>query len=169
MTARGPGLPELPQIPTRAGNPCRDNACSACCHDVEMLLTNADLARITAARPGLDFHFLADDGYLQLRTRDGPPATGSHAAPGSSPRPCIFLAPTGTCTIHELRPEGCRLYPAVWDDALRGAELDMDYCPHTDGFRLPAATVDAVRRLAGRLESERQARSGTAAGVSNRL
>lgn len=165
MTQAGPGLPSLPQVPAR-GNPCFEHQCSACCHDIEMLLTDADLERITAARPGLDFWFRADDGYLQLRTRDGPPATGAWggdgrgpAPGGESPRPCIFLDPSGACGIHAVRPEGCRLYPAVWDDALRGAELDADYCPHTDGFLLPRATEDAVRRLAERLEAERAQRT----------
>jgi hypothetical protein len=152
-----PDLPALPQVPA-VGNPCRDLGCSACCHDVEMLLTDADVARIAAARPGIDFHFQADDGYLQLRTRHGRPAAGAHAAPGAAPRPCIFLASDGACTIHAVRPEGCRLYPAVWDDALRGAELDADYCPHTDRFILDDATTAAVRSLAGRLHQERRAR-----------
>ncbi|MFO1533072.1 MAG: YkgJ family cysteine cluster protein [Thermoplasmatota archaeon] len=150
-------LPPLPQVPVRAGSPCFDNACSACCHDIEMLLTDADLARIQAhlaatGRDGLDFWFRADDGYLQLRTRDGP------AARGGAGRPCVFLDPSGACSIHEARPEGCRLYPAVWDEGLREAELDDAYCPHTDGFLLPRATSDAVGRLAARLQAERKAR-----------
>ena len=153
------GLPNLPQISAgKGGVPCLTQSCSACCHDVEMLLTDADVQRIGAARPGLDFHFQADDGYLQLRTQDGPPALGSRSHAGSSPRPCIFLDASGQCSIHDARPEGCRLYPAVWDDALRGAELDADYCPYTDGFLLAPATVDAVRRLASRLEAERTRR-----------
>ncbi len=169
--AAPPGLPALPQIPTKGGNPCMDHGCSACCHDVEMLLTNADLARIQQARPGEDFYFQADDGYLQLRTKDAPPAAGWQGGPDLPipselrPQPCHFLNADGACSIHAIRPEGCRLYPAVWDDALRGAELDTDYCPHADGFALPQATVDAVQRLADKLESERLGR----ARVSNTL
>jgi hypothetical protein len=144
-------LPTLPQIGAR-GNPCLDHGCSACCHDIEMLLTDADLERIAAARPGMDFWFRADDGYAQLRTRDGPPAAGGEG------RPCIFLAPDGRCSIHEVRPEGCRLYPAVWDDSLRDAELDDLYCPHTDGFLLEPPVRDAARRLAQRLHAERDRR-----------
>lgn len=145
------GLPVLPTVPAR-GNPCIDNACSLCCHEVEMILTEADLARLVALRPGEDFWFEADDGYLQLRTRDGP-----GAEPGAG-RPCWFLGADGRCTVHEERPEGCRLYPAVWDEGLDAAGLDEDYCPHTDGFLLPRATQDAVRRLADRLEAERGTR-----------
>lgn len=151
-------LPSIPVVgPT---DPCTLHGCSACCHDVEMILTEADLERLRAARPDEDFWFEADDGHLQLRTRDAPPAAGSHAAPGASPRPCWFLDAAGRCTVWEDRPEGCRLYPAFYDETLREVALDDDYCPHTDGFRLPRATADAVVRLARRLESERARRSG---------
>lgn len=182
MTGGGdPGsrLPNLPQVTAgKGGIPCLTRRCSACCHDIEMLLTDADLARLGATRPGEDFWFLADDGYLQLRTRAGPPAAGWQGGPllpvpaGARPRPCVFLDDAGRCSVHDVRPEGCRLYPAVWDDALRGAELDADYCPHTDGFTLDAAATDAVRRLAATLERERRARAGSAdagAGPSNTL
>lgn len=122
-----------------------------------MLLTESDVRRITEVmadrEPPLAWHFQADDGYLQLRTRDGPPARGS---PGG--RPCVFLGEDGLCTIWDARPEGCRLYPAVWDESTRRAELDADYCPHTDGFRLPRAMDDATRRLADRLSAERMRR-----------
>lgn len=144
---------DLPVIPVKAGVPCIERGCSQCCHDIEMLLTEDDLRRLARARPGEDFWFRADDGYLQLKTRAGPPAAGS---PGG--RPCWFLRDDGRCGVHDERPEGCRLYPAVWADELRGAELDADYCPHTDGFLLPTATADAVRRLAKRLQAERAAR-----------
>lgn len=146
-------LPRLPQIPFRGENACFANGCSACCHDTEMILTEDDVARIAAARPGEDFWFLADDGYLQLRSRDGP------AARGGEGKPCIFLSPDGACTIHDVRPEGCRLYPAVWADDLRDAELDDIYCPHTSGFLLPVATKDAARRLSVRLHDERERRT----------
>lgn len=145
-------MPPLPSLPTRGGNPCLENGCSACCHDIEMLLTEEDLARLRALRPGEDFWTEADDGYVQLRTRDGPAAAGGEGAP------CWFLGDDGRCTVHEDRPVGCRLYPAVWDEGLREAVLDADYCPHTDGFRLPRAFHDATRRLAERLANERRAR-----------
>ncbi len=147
------GLPILPVIPpTGSEVPCVTEACSACCHDIEMILTEADLERLQAARPGEDFWFEADDGYLQLRTREGP------AARGGQGRPCWFLGANGLCSVHAVRPEGCRLYPAVWDEGLREAALDEDYCPHTDGFRLPDGADGAVQQLAARLEQERRVR-----------
>ena len=146
----------LPSIPVKGAMPCIERGCSACCHDIEMLLTEDDLRRLSRERPGEEFWFVADDGYLQLKTRAGP------AAKGGQGRPCWFLSPDGTCSVHASRPEGCRLYPAVWSDDLRAAELDQDYCPHTDGFLLPAATNDAVRRLAQRLQDERRRRQPSA-------
>ena len=152
LAGAGPSLPRLPQIQAKGEVPCLRFACSACCHDIEMLLTEDDLARLRAARPGLDFHFQAEDGYLQLRTRDGP------AARGGSGRPCVFLDPDGRCSVHDARPEGCRIYPAMWVEEARKAELDDVYCPHTEHFLLAPAVGDAARRLAGRLHAERDAR-----------
>lgn len=156
--------PRLPTIPFAKGgvNPCLANGCSACCHDIEMLLTEADVARIALDRPEVDFAFRADDGYLQLHTRDGP------AAAGGAGRPCIFLHASGSCSIHDIRPEGCRLYPAFWADEARRSELDDVYCPHTTGFILPQATQDAVRRLAERLRLERDARVARAATANEK-
>lgn len=116
-----------------------------------MLLTEADLERLEG-QPG-EFWFQAEDGFLQLHTREGPPARGS---PGG--KPCWFLGEDGRCTVWQARPEGCRLYPATWDDGLRKAVLDADYCPHTDGFRLSGQMSDATRRLAERLMAERDVR-----------
>lgn len=152
---KAPGAAPLPSIPLAGPvSPCVARPCSACCHDIEMLLTEADLARLQAARPGEDFWFRAEDGYLQLRSRDGPPAVGSHAAPGAAPRPCWFLGADGSCTVWADRPEGCRLFPAVWDDDQGAAHLDSDWCPYTDGFRLDAPTTKAARGLALRLHGE---------------
>jgi len=145
----------LPELPTVGPSPCEAHGCSLCCHDIEMLLTEADLERLAAVRPDEGFWFEADDGFLQLHTRDGP------AAQGGEGRPCWFLDPAGRCTVWSERPEGCRLYPAIWDEGLRAAVLDADYCPHTDGFRLPRAMNDATRRLVDRLEAERARRSET--------
>lgn len=149
-----PILPSLPLIPAKGAIPCEQFACSACCHDNEMLLTEADVARIKPARPDVDFFFPADDGFLQLRTRDGP------ASKGGVGRPCVFLDTEGRCTIHAIRPEGCRLYPAVWADDLVRAELDDEYCPHTEGFVLAPFVEDAMKRLADKLKAERQTRMG---------
>jgi Fe-S-cluster containining protein len=139
----------LPVIPYRSENVCLARGCSACCRGTEMLLTEADVERLSAARPGADFHFRAPDGYLQLKTR--PEDTD----------PCVFLTLDGRCSVHDVRPEGCRLYPGVWDEELRRTHLDDEHCPHTDGFNFPRVASDAVVRLARRLRQERDQRIGS--------
>lgn len=152
-----PGAVGLPAIRWQGTSPCLAAGCSACCHDTEMLLTQADAARLAAARPGLDFHFQADDGYLQLRGRDGPPA------PGMKGRPCVFLDEAGRCSVHAERPAGCRLYPAVWDGP-RSVRLDSEHCPETRGFHLDPPTQAAVHELVATLRAERKARISAARG-----
>jgi Fe-S-cluster containining protein len=143
----------LPVIPVKGANPCLTKSCSACCHDTEMLLTEEDVARIAVEHPDVDFVFRAEDGFLQLRTKDAP------SVPGQTGKPCVFLDPTGRCSIHDLRPEGCRLYPAVWDGEALRTILDAEHCPHPDGFVLAPSVQDAVRRLVDRLESQRRRRT----------
>lgn len=148
--------PRLPSIPfDGAEPPCITAGCSRCCHDTEMLLSNDDVLRLSLERPGEDFWFQADDGYLQLKTRDGPAAAGARHP---DQKPCWFLGDDGHCTVHEARPEGCRLYPAVWDVDLGRARLDDEECPHTDGFRLTRFIGPAVAALAKRLQAERGGR-----------
>lgn len=150
---------DLPEIPLAGDvSPCAAHGCSRCCHDVEMLLTESDVARIAAVRPDVDFWFQADDGYLQLRVADRPPVAGQRLEPGAAGKPCVFLDEVGRCTIHAVRPEGCRLYPAVFDDPVPRAILDDEYCPHTDGFALDGEVHQTVQALADTLNEERDAR-----------
>jgi Fe-S-cluster containining protein len=130
-----------------------------------MILTESDVERIAlevAGRTDLrkqlndlgPWHFEAEDGYLQLHTRPGPPAKGS---PGGAP--CWFLGDDGRCRIWAVRPEGCRLYPAVWDEGVNETVLDDDYCPHTDGFAINDEVHTATQGLAAKLESELKTRA----------
>lgn len=142
-------LPTIPVVGAEA--PCVPRGCSACCHDTQMLLTNEDVLRLGADHADEPFWY-EDDGYLALATRDAP------AIEGHAGRPCWFLGDDGRCTVHDKRPAGCRLYPAIWDTDLGRAVMDSAHCPHTDGFRLPRITQDAVKRLVDTLEAERAAR-----------
>jgi Fe-S-cluster containining protein len=130
-----------------------------------MLLTDEDVLRLALRYADQPF-WREDDGFLVLQTRDGPPAVGAPPAgpDGASPRPCWFLGDDGLCTVHDDRPAGCRLYPAIFDVDLRRPVLDDAECPHTDGFRLTRFTHDAVARLAQRLRDEAAARGRRAAG-----
>lgn len=127
-------------------NPCLSHACSKCCYDTEMPLLESDVARLHAAghSPGRFVERVED--AIQLRNVDG------H---------CVFLV-EGRCSVYDIRPEGCRLYPLVMIDGEPGLD---DYCPYWGEFgdllsRAPELIqiVDRLKSEASRRSSERTAR-----------
>jgi Fe-S-cluster containining protein len=109
-------------------NPCVRNACHICCLDTRMTLTEADVARLEAAGYE-DFYFVNDDHDLQLLNVDG------H---------CIFLV-EGRCSVHDDRPEGCRLYPLILDLSVDRVVLDA-VCPWADEFTFTQDDEVQLRR-----------------------
>lgn len=103
-----------------------------------MPLTEADIARIEAlGHRRDDFSRLDDEMVPQLRNDAG------H---------CVFLV-AGKCSIYEHRPEGCRLYPLVWDrDA--GRVVRDDFCPFNVEFTQSPQQEAALRRVLATLERE---------------
>lgn len=125
-----------------AGSPCLAHACRKCCFDTEMPLTEADARRLEGRGFGRDEFARTDDGWLRLRNRNGQ---------------CVFLGPAG-CTVHDDRPEGCRLYPLVWDADERRVVLDVETCPFTREFRITPTQRAAVESLVTELHRERDDR-----------
>ncbi len=111
-----------------APHPCLEHACDACCHGTELGLLDEDLARLEAAGHR-GFCRMDGEGYLRLRNRDG------H---------CVFLA-RGRCTVYPIRPDGCRLYPAVYWVEEDHVAAD-DFCPHRDEFRITPGLALLVLR-----------------------
>jgi hypothetical protein len=109
-----------------------------------MPLTLADIERITSQGYGLaEFTVPSDDGTLRLRnTDDGD---------------CYFLDPSGRCSANAFKPEGCRLYPFIYDESARRVVRD-DYCPFTREFEPPSDVEGKVRELVGRIETEARGR-----------
>lgn len=126
-----------------AGIPCQTHGCSLCCYHTEMPLTEADIARIERLGHARDdFCELDEDLVPQLKN------DGDH---------CVFLGTTGRCTIYEHRPDGCRLYPLVWDrDA--GRVVRDDFCPWHREFPIDAQGEAAVLRVLRTLEREARQR-----------
>ena len=128
-------------------NPCFEHDCHACCLNTRMTLTEADAARLEAVGCQ-DFFFVNDDDDLQLVNVDG------H---------CIFLV-DGWCSVHDDRPEGCRLYPLILDLSVDRVVLDA-FCPwakeltftQDDTVQLRRSVTDEERE--GRLRASRR-RSG---------
>ncbi|MBN1280140.1 MAG: YkgJ family cysteine cluster protein [Candidatus Thermoplasmatota archaeon] len=122
-------------------NCCLDTHCLKCCTETNMVLSNHDIG--TLQQQGYDPTFFIEehDGWLQLKNRHGR---------------CVFHD-GDRCTVYEHRPQGCTLYPVVYDKDRRCAILDKD-CPQRQCFSLTTATTQQLYRLVGVLEKERAAR-----------
>lgn len=120
-------------------SPCLRHKCIKCCCETQMPLSAADTRLLEDA--GKSGFCAAQDGWLQLRNEGGR---------------CVFHDGSG-CTVYKERPQGCRLYPVVFNEALGKAEQDPE-CPHGKEFPLSGKERRAVQRLAGRLCAERAAR-----------
>ena len=125
----------------RRENPCFANDCHRCCLDTRMTLTEADRERLDAAGCR-DFFFVNDDDDLQLVNVDG------H---------CIFLV-DGLCSVHEDRPEGCRLYPLILDLSVDRVVLDA-FCPWAKDFRFTQDDRVELRRSVSDEEREGRLRA----------
>ena len=123
-------------------NPCFANDCHRCCLNTRMTLTEADRERLEAA--GFqDFFIVNDDHDLQLINVDG------H---------CIFLI-DGRCSVHDDRPEGCRLYPLILDLSVDRVVLDA-FCPWAKEFTFTQDDRVELRRSVTDEESEGRIRAG---------
>ncbi|HIH87860.1 TPA: YkgJ family cysteine cluster protein, partial [Candidatus Bathyarchaeota archaeon] len=65
---------------------------------------------------------------------------------------CFFLE-GGKCGIYENRPEGCRIYPLVYDVDAHKFVYDP-VCPHSAEFKATREDKDRLKRLIRRLERE---------------
>lgn len=66
---------------------------------------------------------------------------------------CVFLGTNGRCTIYHDRPDGCRLYPLVWDRDQNKVVRD-DFCPWNKEFPKDPQKEAALLRVLRTLESE---------------
>jgi len=117
------------------GSPCLSHGCVACCIETEMPLTEDDLKRILKLGfKRIDFTVEAE-GETRLKNRG---------------KMCYFLA-EGKCVIYENRPEGCRIYPLVYDVDSHKFIYDHD-CPHSTEFKATRVDKDQLKYLIHRLE-----------------
>ena len=129
-------------LDVKRDNPCFANDCHRCCLNTRMTLTEVDAARLEATGHG-DFYFVNDDHDLQLINVDG------H---------CIFLV-DGQCSVHDDRPEGCRLYPLIIDLSVDRVVLDA-FCPWAKEFTFTQDDRVELRRSVTDEESEGRIRAG---------
>jgi hypothetical protein len=62
---------------------------------------------------------------------------------------CVFLSDCG-CRIYPHRPEGCRLYPLVYDENSQKATVDY-LCPYGYEFEVKEEDAKRLKALLGRL------------------
>ena len=113
-----------------------------------MSLTLEDVERLESAGER-DFYREADDGSLRLTTVDDR---------------CVFLV-DGRCRVYPDRPDGCVLYPLVWNVVSNETDLH-EFCPYARQFRFSSGDREWLARsieteeheIAARLEASRPER-----------
>ena len=115
-----------------------DYKCIQCCLNTNMPLSYQDIERIK--RLGFDTNFFVTrrDGWLQLKNRDGR---------------CVFHNGI-KCSIYDHRPEGCRMYPVIFDKDNNCAILDEE-CPYKTKFLITQSLRKKLFLLVSRIQSER--------------
>jgi len=122
-------------------NWCLQYECIKCCLNTRMPLSSADIEEIRGLGFSEDFFVTKKGGELRLRNLNGR---------------CVFHNGE-RCTIYNYRPEGCRLYPAIFDENNGRAVLD-GYCPHHKKFQLTPIISCEVVELVRKLDAERKRR-----------
>jgi len=80
-------------------------------------------------------------GWLQLKNKDGR---------------CIFHDGK-KCRIYDHRPEGCQIYPVIFDYETKKPVLDKD-CPYNDVFEITDELRKTLHDLVSRIMTERYKR-----------
>ena len=119
------------------------NECYQCCLDTEMTLSEEDITRIEKLGYKIEEFLEEKDGFMALRNID------NH---------CIFLK-NKICSIYELRPQGCRFYPLIYDFNVDDFVID-NLCEHHTDFDLEIyrPLFDSVQVFVYNLMSERETR-----------
>ena len=118
-------------------SPCLRHGCVACCIETEMPLIEDDLKRIEKLGYKRVEFTLQVEGETRLSNR------------GKS---CFFLK-DGKCKIYYDRPEGCKIYPLVYDIDTHKFVYDS-VCPHGTDFRVTHEDKERLKRLIKKLDRE---------------
>jgi len=99
------------------------NNCGKCCLETEMLLSKKDInlisRRSSIYNRRAEFVVRNEDGNFQLKNING------H---------CIFFdIVLKLCKIYEIRPQGCRFYPMIYEINNEKCIIDKD-CPRSKLF-----------------------------------
>jgi len=121
---------------------CMDFKCIQCCIETSMPLSSQDITRIKKLGFKTNFFVIKRCGWLQLKNYEGK---------------CVFHNGIN-CSIYDNRPEGCKLYPIIYNKDKRCAIIDKD-CSYADKFKISKRTTRQLYALVSKLESERAKRN----------
>ncbi len=124
---------------TDDGSVCRAFGCSACCRDNVMPLTVRDIRRIVKKGFKAGDFIVRKNGERHLRNLEGS---------------CVFLKEE-KCEIYSFRPEGCRLYPLIYDRSKNRAIIDQA-CPYREEFKIKQSRSKQLRELVKRIKREKR-------------
>jgi len=106
-----------------------------------MILTHRDIKNIQKIGYDSKFFISESKGWLQLKNHKGR---------------CVFHNGKH-CTIYYHRPEGCTLYPVVYDKDKNSAILDNE-CPQKHCFSISKTKSQQLNYLISILKNERTER-----------
>ena len=121
----------------RSGIPCRTHKCVKCCIETRMPLSRFDIERIS--KKGYRFK-----DFVVKHKRE-------HQLKNSNGR-CVFLGDNG-CIIYSFRPEGCRLYPLVFNENY-GKVVIHDFCPYGHEYDVSREDIDNLYVLFKKLNQK---------------
>jgi len=106
-----------------------------------MLLSNNDIEKIEQLGYNRYFFTKSKKGWLKLKNKDGK---------------CVFHN-GNICIIYDNRPEGCMLYPLIFNEENKCAVVDED-CPYENCFRFNKKSFNQLYALVTRITDERKNR-----------
>jgi len=112
-----------------------------CCIKTSMLLSNNDIEKIEKNDYNRNYFTKSKKAWLKLKNKDGR---------------CVFHNGK-ICTIYENRPEGCKLYPLIYNKELKSAVIDEE-CPYGDYFKFNKKSIIILYKLISQIISERKIR-----------
>lgn len=108
-----------------SGIPCTIHNCVKCCIETRMPLSRIDIERISQQGYRFKDFVVKRRRERHLKNRNGR---------------CIFLGDNG-CIIYSFRPEGCRLYPLVYNENYRKVVIH-DLCPNGHEFKVSRDDIE---------------------------
>ena len=120
-----------------SGIPCTIHSCVKCCIETRMPLTRFDVERISRQGYRLKDFVVKRRRERQLKNRNGR---------------CVFLGDDG-CIIYSFRPEGCRLYPLIYNEN-NGKGVIHDFCPYGQEFKVRTDDIEKLYVLIKKLEKK---------------